>query len=355
MLPLPGAPSLGIYLANLALIDVFSLCRTAMHEWIDTLSDTPAEKIRESLTAALLSDTPRIAPRYLYDQLGSALFSAITCLPEYYPSRLEHEILDAHGAAIAQSLSQARTLVELGAGDGKKAASLLGRMTLAHYVAVDISKECLRQTVNFLSHRFPQLRVTGLVSDFSNGLVWPSSLDQGRLLFFYPGSSLGNFSPEEAEYFLRSLSHICQRSQAGSGDLLIGIDLQKPRAVMEAAYDDALGVTACFNRNVLLHLNRLLSANFDLARFRHRAIFNAEASRIEMSLECVAAQHVSWQGGSRHFKEGDQLSTEHSYKYTPERFASLLKASGFSLQRQWLDASGAYLLCQASSDRNEPQ
>ena len=321
-----------------------------MLEWIDTLQAPDEAFILQQLTDALLGNPPQVPPRYLYDALGSSLFAAITALPEYYPARLEHEILSGQAEEIARSLGSAETLIDLGPGDGAKASALLCALKVSRYVGVDISPEALRLAVGSLSRRFEKLRVIALLTDFSDGLAWPPELDLERPLFFFAGSSIGNFSFDEAVRFLQGLHTICQRSRSGRGDLLIGIDLLKPAELIEAAYDDALGVTACFNRNVLLHLNRVLSADFDLRHFRHRARFNPPQGRIEMSLECTHRHRVSWQGGTRCFSEGEQLVTEHSYKYTPQQADRLLMQSGFVPRRHWFDRSRGYLLCHAESD-----
>ena len=320
-----------------------------MHEWIDALQAHDELAVIQKLNDSLLGNPPRVPPRYLYDTLGSSLYSAITVLPEYYPSRLEQQILSVQREAIMEAANDADTLIDLGPGDGMKATHLLHATQLKRYIGVDISRDSLRQAVRQIAQRFERLTVTGLVADFSSGPEWQARIDPGSPLIFFAGSSIGNFSPEEAVRFLHGLCRICQSSPTGRGDLLIGVDLLKSCALMEAAYDDALGVTACFNRNVLLHLNRVLKADFDLGRFRHRARFNALHSRIDMSLECTSSHSVSWVNGSRHFAEGEQLLTEYSYKYTPERFRQLLERSGFTLRCQWFDNSQGFMLCLASS------
>lgn len=298
----------------------------------------------------LQATPPQVSPRYLYDALGSHLFTAITELAEYYPTRTERAIFTAHGAAIAASTGKGRTLVDLGAGDCAKAALLIPHWQPAHYVAIDIAAEYLQQSVAAIAQRFPAMEVTAVTQDFFTGLDWPQEIPASQLLFFYPGSSIGNFSPIEARAFLHKLSQICQGSKEGRGDLLIGVDLVKAQATLEAAYDDALGVTACFNLNLLLHLNRLIGADFNVRHFRHRAVFNREASRIEMSLVARTAHSVRWQGGERHFAEGDALLTEHSYKYRKEDFVALLASAGFQSVQCWQDDDQAFMVCHARSD-----
>lgn len=290
----------------------------------------------------LEANPPEVSPRYLYDALGSQLFKAITELPEYYPTRTEHAIFKEHGAALAASIGVGHTLVDLGAGDCAKAAQLIPQLKPSHYVAIDIAADYLRKAAEGIAQRFPQMQVTAVAMDFFEGLDWPDEIDKKQLLFFYPGSSIGNFSSADAEQFLRQLGKICQAS-----DLLIGVDLVKPMAVIEAAYDDALGVTACFNLNLLLHLNRLIGADFNVRNFQHRAIFNHDASRIEMSLVSRTNQLVRWNGGERHFAEGDALLTEYSYKYRKDDFLALLQRAGFKSVQCWQDEDNYFMVCHA--------
>lgn len=292
----------------------------------------------------LEENPPEVSPRYLYDDLGSKLFTAITELPEYYPTRTEHAIFEKHGASIAASTGVGRTLVDLGAGDCAKAAQLMPQLMPAHYVAIDIAADYLRKAADGMAQRFPAMQVTAIAMDFFSGLEWPASVPANQLLFFYPGSSIGNFSPTDAEHFLRKLSQTGQHS-----GLLIGVDLVKSRAVLEAAYDDALGVTACFNLNLLLHLNRLIGADFNVRHFQHRAVFNREQSRIEMSLVARSNQLVRWNGGERYFAEGDALLTEYSYKYRQEDFLALLQRAGFEPVQCWQDEHKHFMVCHAKS------
>lgn len=301
----------------------------------------PHESASE-IIQGLEANPPEVSPRYLYDALGSHLFTAITELPEYYPTRTEQAIFNQHGASIAASIGTGRTLVDLGAGDCAKAAQLMPQLMPAHYVAIDIAADYLRKAADGIAQRFPALQVTAIAMDFFEGLDWPDEIDKGQLLFFYPGSSIGNFSPQDAEKFLTKLRQI-----STSSDLLIGVDLLKSSPVLEAAYDDALGVTACFNLNLLLHLNRLISADFNVRNFQHRAIFNREASRIEMSLLARTNQLVRWNGGERHFAQGDALLTEYSYKYRKEDFQALLQRAGFNTVQCWQDEQNHFMVCHA--------
>ncbi len=295
-----------------------------------------AEVERAAARAALAATPATVAPKFFYDRLGSHLFEAITELAEYYPTRTEASIFAAHGAAMAEAIGAGAALVDLGAGNCAKAASLFPLLEPSRYVAVDISVEFLRDALRQLQRDHPQIAITGLGQDFSTTLDIPAeALGDERPVFFYPGSSIGNFTADEALAFLARV-----RGHASGGGLLIGVDLVKPRPVLEAAYDDALGVTAAFNRNVLVHLNRLIASDFAPRQWRHVAFFDVAASRIEMHLEARAAIDVTWPGGGRRFAPGERIHTENSCKYTPERFAGLLVAAGFDTPRAWTDPQG---------------
>lgn len=302
-----------------------------------------ASMIAAELRAGLLETTPRTSAKYLYDALGSKLFEAICDLPEYYPTRTESAIFARHLPAIAAAAGTGATLIDLGAGNCAKAAKLFDALQPAQYVPVDISVEFLRDAVGFLQQRFPQIDMFGLGLDFSAALDLPPQVRRAQRLFFYPGSSIGNFLPDEALVFLRHLRDSC----GSDGGLLIGVDLVKDHAVLDAAYDDALGVTAAFNRNVLLHLNRLLEADFALADWQHRGFFNPQHSRIEMHLEARRAVTVQWRGGQRSFAEGERIHTENSYKYTEQSFKDLLLQAGFGKLSTWTDEQGWFLVCHA--------
>jgi dimethylhistidine N-methyltransferase len=292
-----------------------------------------AVALRAELSTGLRERQARCAPKYFYDALGSRLFEAITELPEYYPTRTEAQIFEGHTAEMARAVGRGATLIDLGAGNCAKAAALFPALQPARYVAVDIAVDFVRGALNTLQRQFPAIPMVGVGLDFSHALSLPAQALAGRPVFFYPGSSIGNFAPEEALAFLRSVCKV-----AAGGGLLIGVDLVKPTAILEAAYDDALGVTAAFNLNVLVHLNRLIGADFRPSQWRHVAFFDAARSRIEMHVEARQATTVRWPGGERRFAAGERIHTENSYKYTPGAFAELLAAAGFRTQRHWLDA-----------------
>jgi dimethylhistidine N-methyltransferase len=300
--------------------------------------------VRAELIASLLAPAAFTSPKYLYDALGSRLFEAITELPEYYPTRTEAAIFKAHAAAMAALLPPACTLVDLGAGNCAKAAALFAAFAPARYVAVDISVDFLRQSLGSLQARHPGLPMLGLGMDFSSSLQLPPQAGQGPKVLFYPGSSIGNFTPEDALVFLRQARQAC----AGGG-LLIGVDLLKPRALLEPAYDDALGVTAAFNRNLLLHLNALVGSNFQPGDWQHVAFFNDTASRIEMHLQALRAVDVRWPGGERHFAAGERIHTENSYKWQQADFAQLLQSAGFARTQAWTDERGWFAIFWAAA------
>lgn len=291
--------------------------------------------IRAELLAGLTAPVATIAPKYLYDALGARLFAAITELPEYYPTRTEAAIFAEHQSAMAAALGPVTTLVDLGAGNCEKAARLFEALAPRRYVAVDIAVDYLRESLERLQRHHPAVEMLGVGLDFSHSLRLPPAVGDDPRTLFYAGSSIGNFTPDEALAFLRQAHAECR-----GGAVLIGVDLVKPADVLEPAYDDALGVTAAFNRNLLRHLNRLAGTNFDIADWRHVAFFDAHQSRIEMHLEAVRATTVRWAGGARQFAAAERVHTENSYKWRVGDFAALLAAAGFADARHWCDARG---------------
>jgi len=307
------------------------------------VSDADPVAWRAELIAGLAAPQATIAPKYFYDALGSRLFDAITELPEYYPTRTEAAIFDRHAQAIADEVGHARPLVDLGAGNCEKAARLFGLLQPAPYVAVDISADYLRGVLVRLQRQHPDIELVGVGVDFSRRLELPLEAGAGPRTVFYPGSSIGNFGPDEALVLLRQA-----RAAASGGHLLIGVDLVKPAEVLEAAYDDALGLTAAFNLNVLNHVNALADTDFDPRQWRHLALFNARASRIEMHLQARAALVVRWPGGERRFAAGERIHTENSYKYGRPGFEALLRDAGFARLRCWTDERGWFAVYAAS-------
>ncbi|MFL6659197.1 MAG: L-histidine N(alpha)-methyltransferase [Massilia sp.] len=295
------------------------------------------------LAASLGARHAAISPKFLYDALGSTLFEAICELPEYYPTRTEAAIVARHGAAIARVIGADCTLIDLGAGNCAKAATLFPLLHPAQYVGIDIAYDFLRDAVTRLQQRFAHIEMTALGMDFSAGLELPDVVRREKRLFFYPGSSIGNFTPDEARAFLQRAHKQCDTD----GGLLIGIDLVKDSAILNAAYDDELGVTAAFNLNILRHVNRLLGADFQVSQWRHRGFFNAEESRVEMHLEAREALEVHWPGGQRAFRAGERIHTENSYKYRPATALGLLEQSGFAAATVWTDPDQWFALIHA--------
>ncbi|MCA8964827.1 MAG: L-histidine N(alpha)-methyltransferase [Planctomycetes bacterium] len=299
----------------------------------------PRLDVADGLRQGLDQAQATIAPKFFYDDLGSRLFTAITALPEYYPPRLERWILQQHLAdLIAASPVHGCTWVDLGAGDCQKSAALFAAVRPGSYVAVDIAGDFLARALSSLQRQHPGLPLYGVVADFAAELVLPRGVPEARRVFFYPGSSIGNFDPDAATTFLRGV----RRQMDDGGALWIGVDLHKATDVLERAYDDALGVTAAFNRNVLLHVNRLAGTDFDIAQWAHVARYDEDLRRIEMYLQAVADLTVTWPGGSRRFAAGERIHTENSYKYTLDGFASVLQRAGLRVAGSWTDPDRHY-------------
>lgn len=318
-------------------------CRIRLRGMINLMptSCRAVEKVRHPATtsanaqlcAGLLAPEASVAPKYLYDVLGSRLFEAICLVPEYYPTRTEAAIFARHGAQIAAHIGTGSTMIDLGAGNCAKAAGLFAQLAPAHYVAVDISLVFLQQALANLRQRFPALPMSAVGLDFSAPFTLPEQVPEARRLFFYPGSSIGNFEPAEALLFLQGLRRQC----GPDGGLLIGVDLIKDGAILQAAYDDAAGVTAAFNLNLLNHVNTLIGANFDLYGWRHRCVVNQARGRVELYLEARSDQQVVWEGGQRLFAAGERIHTENSHKYRVPDFLATLSQAGFGQAQVWTD------------------
>lgn len=309
--------------------------------------DERAEHVE--LDRSLRAEHASIAPKYFYDQLGSKLFEAICELEEYYPTRTEASILERHLVEITRMIGRGATLIDLGAGNCAKAAKLMPALQPRQYVPIDISVDFLRSTVGQLQSRFANISMLGLGMDFSRSMDLPDEVNEDKRVFFYPGSSIGNFTPNEAHEFLTRLHEACRVRGRVEGGLLIGVDLVKSGAVLNAAYDDTLGVTAAFNLNVLRHINHLIDSNFNGKDWRHRAFFDAGQSRVEMHLEARRDVQVEWNGQIRDFARGERIHTENSYKYTREEFLELLDRSGFAPVRDWCDPKSWFMVCYAKA------
>jgi dimethylhistidine N-methyltransferase len=284
-----------------------------------------------------LSDNPKwLSAKYFYDAAGSELFEQITRLPEYYPTRTELKILADNARAMSAYIPLAAALVEFGTGSTKKARILLNAAPqVAAYVPVDISAEFLAQEAASVRRDLPKVAVLPVPADFTRDFDLPAQTRNRPRVGFFPGSTIGNFEPQDAKEFLRQAARIL-----GSGaTMLIGVDRIKDEAVLNAAYDDAAGVTAQFNLNVLRRMNRELGGDFDLASFRHRAFYNAADHRIEMHLESLKAQTITVAGRTFTFAKGETIHTENSYKYTVESFRALAEDAGWRPVATWTDAS----------------
>ena len=286
-----------------------------------------------------LSQRPkRLSPKYFYDATGSELFEAITRLPEYYPTRTELSILRDRGSDIAAIIPKAAALIEFGAGATTKVRLLLENSAISAYVPVDISGDFLHGQASGLRRDFPGLAVYPVAADFTAPFALPDAVAAMPKVGFFPGSTLGNFEPHEACAFLRSARDILGKG----AQMIIGVDLEKDERVLYDAYNDAAGVTARFNLNVLVRINRELGGNFDLSAFTHRAIYNRERHRIEMHLISKKSQSVRLLGTSFTFRAGESIHTESSYKYSLDRFAALARGSGWTPRASWTDQAGMF-------------
>lgn len=284
-----------------------------------------------------LSSAQKSLPcRYFYDAEGSRLFEEITDLPEYYPTRTELGLLQEHAREIAARVPQGAVLVEFGSGSSRKTEILLSQTSgLAAYVPIDVSGDALDEACARLRLRFPKLRLHPVTGDFGADLDLPPDLAQAPRVGFFPGSTIGNFAPSAAQALLTQM-----RDQLAGGALIIGVDLRKDLSVLIPAYNDAAGVTAAFNLNLLTRINRELGGQFDLRAFRHEAVWNEADSRIEMHLVSCKAQEVTAAGRRFAFADGERIHTENSCKYTRERFAELARAAGWRVTDFWTDRKG---------------
>jgi len=289
--------------------------------------------------AGLTTRPKRLPPKYFYDETGSKLFEQITELPEYYPTRCELAILREHALDMARLLPAKTALVEFDSGSTKKVRILLAAApSIAAYVPVDISSEMLAQEAAQLRRDHPGLKVLPVAADFTQPFQLPAAVASLPRTGFFPGSTIGNFEPHEACAFLRHAGRMLGRGAA----LIIGVDLVKDAKILNAAYNDAAGLTAKFNLNLLARINRELNGDFDLASFDHHAFYNRERHRIEMHLVSKKRQKVSVAGRVIEFFVGDAIHTENSYKYTLEYFTALARGSGWTPVAAWTDAGANF-------------
>jgi len=303
---------------------------------VSVLDLEPAASDFLEQAVAGLSSSPRTLPsKFFYDERGSDLFQEICELPEYYVTRTETEILRQYGTEIAESIGENAELVGFGTGAGVKTRMVLDHLqNVIAYVPVDISKQRLTESAEALSREMPALEILPVCADYLQPFELPTPTRKpAHIAVYFPGSTIGNMVPHIAQHFLERVCRLCGHS----GGLIIGVDLQKSRKVLEAAYNDSAGVTAAFNLNMLERANRELGADFDLSQWRHRAIYNEQAHRIEMHLVSECAQSVHLGERAFDFDAGEKIITEFSYKHTIESFSALAASAGFQLARVWTD------------------
>jgi L-histidine N-alpha-methyltransferase len=300
----------------------------------------PLAGLAEDVRKGLSGQRKRFLPKYFYDELGSQLFEAICLLPEYYLTRAENEILARYADQIVAAVDGQKTLVEMGSGSASKTRliieALLRRQSELLFMPVDISATALESSSRILLQSYPRLRIEAYAADYFAGLAELGKKSRSRTLALFLGSNISNFDPDEALRFLRALRSVLRQGDA----LLLGADLKKDPAVLEAAYNDALGVTSAFNLNVLARINRELRGTFDLRSFRHRAFYNEAKGRIEIYIESLVDQRVRIEKLDLEidFAQGELIHTENSYKYDKTGIAKLAADTGFTLSHTWLDS-----------------
>jgi L-histidine N-alpha-methyltransferase len=300
----------------------------------------PRAGFAEDVRRGLSTRPKRFLPKYFYDQLGSQLFEAICLLPEYYLTRAENEILEHYADEIVSAVPGEMTLIEMGSGSASKTRliieALLRKQPELLFIPVDISASALDSSSRILLQSYPQIKIEAYAADYFAGLAELAKTERPRTLALFLGSNVSNFDPDEALKFLRALREVLHEGDA----LLLGADLKKDKHMLEAAYNDALGVTAAFNLNVLARINRELGGNFDLRAFQHHAFYNEAAGRVEIYIESTREQIVAIDELDLEvqFGEGEQIHTENSYKYDLNDIARLASETGFVQGRTWLDS-----------------
>ena len=303
------------------------------HDLHPTLAD-----FRDEAVAGLRQRPRRIPPKFFYDERGSQLFDAITATAEYYPTRSEMEILATRAGEIAERIGTGSLLVEPGGGSCAKVRILLSGLEPVAYVPMDISRDHLHAAAQELAAEFPWLEVHAAHADFTQQMELPPSAPEGPRVAFFPGSSIGNFDPEAAVGFIAAVAELV----GPGGFLLIGVDLRKEKAVLDAAYDDAAGATAAFNLNLLERMNRELEADFDLDAWAHCAGYNEQMGRVEMHLQSLRDQQVRVAGEVFDFSAGETIHTENSYKYRIDEFQDLARRAGMDSVGVWTDRNGLF-------------
>jgi dimethylhistidine N-methyltransferase len=300
----------------------------------------PAGNFLEDVVAGLALPAKTLPPKYFYDARGSELFEAICTLPEYYPTRAELDLTGAHAEAIAAFAGAGCELIEYGSGASTKSRILIARLRPAAYVPIDISESALRGAAARLSAEFPWLDIRAVTGDFGRPLAIPAFDGAGRKVVYFPGSTIGNLTREEALAFL----HMTRGQVGPGGAMLVGVDLKKDPNVLHAAYNDAQGVTARFNLNLLARINTELGGDFDLSKFAHYAFYNAHEGRIEMHLSSLAPQAANVGNHRFSFAAGETIHTENSCKYTVAEFQALAARAGFRGEAVWTDPEALFSL-----------
>jgi dimethylhistidine N-methyltransferase len=301
----------------------------------------PGNTFAADVVGGLQATPKRVPAKYFYDDTGSLLFERITDLPEYYPTRCEMGTLTTHAADICKLIPDGAALVEFGAGASKKARILLkAAPQLAAYVPVDICGEMIEREAADLRPDFPNLKVLPVTADFTQAFDLPQEVRGMPHVGFFPGSTIGNFEPHEAAGFLRHAGKIL----GPKARLIIGVDLIKPVEVLNAAYNDASGVTAKFNLNLLTRINRELGGTFNLDGFEHHAFYNRERHRIEMHLASLKRQKAKVAGETIEFRAGETIHTENSYKYSIEKLGALARGAGWRPLESWADENNYFVI-----------
>ncbi len=297
--------------------------------------------VKDEIVSGLKQEQKQLPSKYFYDEHGSRLFERITGLEEYYLSRAEKSILAKYTREITELIGQGAMLIEPGSGSSKKTRLLLDALpSLAAYIPVDISEEYLQKVAKRLKKDYPALVIKPVCADYTTWFELPDIEGAYRKqIVFFPGSTIGNFKPERARAFLQGIAELID----DDGDILIGIDLKKDRKILEAAYNDSEGITAQFNKNILVRLNCELDADFDVDSFRHSAFYNEEEGRIEMHLVSEKEQNVQVAGEFFRFEKGETIHTENSYKYSTAGFKKLV-ADWFSVEKVWMDDNRLFSL-----------
>ncbi len=297
--------------------------------------------LKQELVEGLCAEKKYINPKFFYDEQGSQLFERIMQLPEYYPSRTEISLLTEHSEDIATIIGKDKVLIEPGAGNCEKVQHILSALKPKCYIPIDISADFLFECANKLQKEFPYIKIHAIADDMKAKVKVPATFESSDRVVFYPGSTIGNYNPDEALDFL----HHAKEIVGEHGGLLIGVDLQKDKDILNAAYNDEQGVTALFNLNILNHVNKLLDSSIDIELFDHVAFYNEELCRIEMHLESKADHDVKLDNiGSVNFSEQERIHTEYSYKYTVESFSQLAAQAGLKLEHVWLDNNELFSL-----------